>query len=353
MAVLAAGSSAISWNIVERNLTLDSRVKDKLTRKVATLAKYLAHFPPETLHLQVVLEKLAKKETYQVSLTLRVPSHILHAEKSSPDLIGAVDDAVDAMIREIKSFKAELRRDYRWKRPLYRARLRADRTLFFAEPMQPGAGPQTRADVIRELLQSHEEQLLAHARRQVRMAELAGDIVPGSVDPRALVDEVARICLTDPGKKPAELTYELWFYRLLGEELARRCEKFREDLRLRAEPVAVESRELDEAEGYDAELPLDLVTRELEPEETLPEEQIPDEAGLPPDRAAARDDLIDALQRTIKHWPRDERDIFELHFFAGFDATEIAMIKHRNKDEVEALIEKLQQRVRDLLRETG
>lgn len=355
MAILATKGNAISWNIVEKNLVLDARIRERLTRKIATLAKLLVHFPPETLHLQVVLEQIAKTHNYIVRLTLRLPSNILHAEKSSPDLLGAINTAVDALEREVNSFKAELRGDYRWKRPAYRARLAQEEALVFAELLERGGkGPQTHLDVLRDLLATSEPRLLAHARRQVRMAELAGDIPPRSVDPRALVDEVARICLADPGQKPAELTYELWFYRLLGEELARRREKLQQELQLRAEqPVAREPRETDEAEGYDAERPLDLMTRELEPEETLPEEQIPDEAGLSPDLAVARDDLIDALQRTIKRWPRDERDVFELHFFAGFDTTEIAMIKRWKKEEIEALIDKLARRIRNLLRETA
>ncbi len=353
MAILATKGNAISWNIVEKNLVLDARIRERLTRKISTLAKLLVHFPPETLHLQVALEQIAKTHNYVVRLTLRLPSNILHAEKSSPDLLGAINAAVDALEREVNSFKAELRGDYRWKRPAYRARLAQEEALVFAEPLERGKGPQTHLDVVRDLLAASEPRLLAHARRQVRMAELAGDIPARSVDPRALVDEVARICLSDPGQKPAELTYELWFYRLLGEELARRREQLHQELQLRAEPVARERGETDEAEGYDAERPLDLVTRELEPEETLPEEQIPDEAALSPDLAAARDDLIDALQRTIKHWPRDERDVFDLHFFAGFDATEIAMIKRWKKEEVEALIDKLARRIRNFLRETA
>jgi len=130
----------------------------------------------------VVLEKLAKKGTYTVSLTLRVPSNILHVEKTSHDLIGAIDHAVAALVREVKSLKAELRGDYRWKRPLYRARLRADKALIFAEPMEPSTGPQTHADIVSELLKAHNKQLLAHARREVRTAELTGDLPRGAVD---------------------------------------------------------------------------------------------------------------------------------------------------------------------------
>ena len=63
----------------------------------------------------------------------------------------------------------------------------------FSEPM--AAGPQTHADMVSELLRVHNSQLLAHVRREMRIAELAGDLPRGIVDPRDVVDEVARICL--------------------------------------------------------------------------------------------------------------------------------------------------------------
>jgi ribosomal subunit interface protein len=112
MTISVAGGNAISWNIVNKNVSPGVSLKQKLARKVAVLAKHLIHFPPETLHLQVVLEKLMKKERYAVSLTLRIPSNILHAEKSSHDLFEAIDSAVAALLREVKSLKADLRGEY-------------------------------------------------------------------------------------------------------------------------------------------------------------------------------------------------------------------------------------------------
>lgn len=97
MTISVAGGNAISWNIVNKNVSPGVSLKQKLARKVAVLAKHLIHFPPETLHLQVVLAKLMKKECYTVSLILRIPSNILHAEKSSHDLFEAIDSAVAAV----------------------------------------------------------------------------------------------------------------------------------------------------------------------------------------------------------------------------------------------------------------
>ena len=351
MTISVAGGNAISWNIVNKNVSAGVSLKQKLARKVAVLAKHLIHLPPETLHLQVVLEKLVKKERYAVSLTLRIPSNILHAEKSSHDLFEAIDSAVAALLCEVKSLKADLRGEYHWKRPAYRARLRADEALFFSEPM--AAGPQTHADMVSELLRVHNNQLLAHVRREVRIAELAGDLPRGMVDPRDIVDEAARICLAHSDSKPVELTYELWFYQLIRRELARRRAEFNQERSLSDNPPTGHEQATSEDEGYDAEQPLDLITRELEPEEDLPEERITDPSIVCPDSMISGQEVVKMLQDQVHHWPAHEREVFELYYLVGFDADEIAMIQSRAPNEIEALIGKIQLQLRDFLRETA
>jgi ribosomal subunit interface protein len=347
-------SKAISWNIVNKNVTMRLTGIEKLKRKVSGLARHLVHFPPDTVHLQVALEKLVKKRVYTVTLTLRLPSNILHVEKTSHELIGAIDGAVNALERELIRLKSQLRGDYRWKRPAYRAKLEADKTILFSEPMPTGTGPQTKGDVVADLLAAHYDQLKAHAARSIRMAELAGEIPRGVLEAGELVDEVARVCLQNPRAKPPELTDELWFYRLLSQELARRREPLQGVVSgsmasmTGAHPLVLPA---DEAEGYDAENPLDLITREIEPEEDLPEEKLADSSNIGPDSAAGIHELLSNLQQAAKHWPQLERKIFELHYFSGFDTGEIAMILSCRKEEVEALLDKIQLRLRDYLRE--
>jgi ribosomal subunit interface protein len=348
---IAVRHNAIKWNIVSKNFSPGFSVKEKLAHKIAGVGKHLVHFSPETLHLQVMLEKQAKTGSHTVRLTLRLPSNILHAEKSDKDLLHAIDTAIAALESEVKSLKAELRGDYRWKRPVRRARLRAEETLFFSEPMEAGAGPQSQADMVADLLAAHEEHLLAHARRGVRMAELSGELPTGAVDARDIVDEAARICLEHPGNKPDALTHEQWFYQLIREELVRQCREFAEEQQFRTEPPGVRQPSMDdEAEGYDAENPLDLITQEIEPEENLPEERIVDPAVVPPYAAIAGKELVEWLQQEVKRWSASEQEVFELHFLVGFDAGDIAMIRHERKEETEALVATIQVRLRDFLR---
>jgi ribosomal subunit interface protein len=346
---IAVRQNAIKWNIVSKNFRPGFSVKEKLAHKIAGVGKHLVHFSPETLHLQVLMEKQAKRGTYTVRLTLRLPSNILHAAKSDDDLLHAIDTATAALESEVKSLKAELRGDYRWKRPVRRAKLRAEEALFFAEPME--AGPQSHTDMVADLLAAHDQHLLAHARRGVRMAELSGELPAGAVDAGDILDEAARICLGHPGDKPDALTHEQWFYQLIREELVRQCREFAEEQQFRTEPAGERQLSLeDEAEGYDAENPLDLITQEIEPEENLPEERIADPAVVLPYVAIAGKELVEWLQQEVKRWSANEQEVFELHYLVGFEADDIAKVRDERKEETEALIATIQVRLRDFLR---
>ena len=89
--------------------------------------------------------------------------------------------------------------------------------------METGTGPQTKVDMVSDLLEAHHQQLVAHARRELRMAELGDQLPRGMLEARDVVDEVARVCLAEPGNKPEMLTYEQWFYQLTRQELDQQC----------------------------------------------------------------------------------------------------------------------------------
>src|SRR5580704_19540504 len=211
--------------------------------------------------------------------------------------------------------------------------------------METGTSSTTNVQVVSDLLREHDKQMVAHATRELRMAELVDELPRGIIEARDVVDEVARICLEQPCKKPETLSYEQWFYQLIRQELDRQCRLFAEDRHRRIELAPQEGASDDESEGYDAECPLGIITSEIEPEESLPEHQIPDQAALPPDAAVSGQELVAILQQEIKHWPADEQQVFELHFLVGFEAGEIAVIRGQSKMQVEATIGTIQSRL--------
>lgn len=339
----------LKWNLVTKHLQGHELLRKKLHQKMAALEKHLKHFPPDAVHLHIALERHPKREHYTAALTLRVPSNILRSEKSSADVIKAFDDAVKALLRELEALKAELRRETFWKRRARREHLHQIKSEGFApEPQAEGTGPQNLRDVIRELLASNCRRLLRYVRRQLWHDITAGEIPRDAMDPRAVVDEVARRALAEPRKKPARMGYLLWFYVLARQELARR----RKALKRQAEEfVPVETPrflpdDLAVVEGYDAEQPLDIIERQLEPPIVETKDLLPDTRVETPDQAAACRELLAELRRVASTWPQPDREVFALYYVEGFEPDEVAMILGAPTKRVRELIAANQQRLR-------
>ena len=75
-------------------------------------------------------------------------------------------------------------------------------------------------------------------------------------------------------------------------------------------------------------------------------ELLADSRAEPPDRTAARRDLLEHIHDAVRRWPRPEREVFELHFVEGLEPDEIAMVCHRPLKEIRSTIQTLQRRVR-------
>jgi len=135
--------TTFQWSLVTKNLHGHEMLRKQIHEKVSKLEKHLKHFPPDAVHLQIVLGRQPKRCLHTAALNLRLPSNILHSEKSSTDVIKAFDDAVEALLREVESLKARLRRERLWKHQQRREEVhRLTATGFTAETMPDGSGPQ-------------------------------------------------------------------------------------------------------------------------------------------------------------------------------------------------------------------
>lgn len=341
--------AAIPWNLVLRRFHGHPLLAKKIHQKLGKLGRHLRHFPEGTVHLHIALERHPKKDLYRAALTLRLPANILRSEKENADPIGAFDDAVRVLLRELESFKAGLRRETAWKRQARREQLRQLKQAGFAPvPQAEGEGPQSFQDVLRALLEANHRRLLRFVRRQLWHEVAAGELPAGAIDPRAVVDEVARQALAHPERKPADQSYLLWIYGLARRELARRRREVRqrlaageslEDLRVLAEEEA-------RLEGYDPEQPLDVVERVLEPPVAEFRDFVPDTQAESPDAAMMRQELLAEMRRAASRWPRIEREVFELSYVEGFEPYEIAMVLGVSEDRVQEALRSIQQRLR-------
>jgi len=343
-------TESFSWNLVTKNVEDQPLLQKKLRQKISKLEKHLTHFPPDAVHLQIVLERHPKKPLYTAALTLRVPSHILHSEKSASSIIEAFDEATKALLRELEGLKADLRRERFWKRKARREHLRELKSAAFAaEPQTKVSGPQKFEEAVRDLFKQHYNTLLGHARRDIRHDELTGDLPLHALDAREIIDEVARQAETKASRKPPRMSWLVWFYHLLHEELHRQRIMFK---RKQAEEVSIEEFKTLPENSEAALQPLELmVKKKMEPEITRVEDLIPDPTVAPPDQVVEQNDLLESLQERIQSWPRPQRDVFELHFVQGFEPDEIAMITGQPLKTLQDQIATIQSRLREEMRQ--
>ena len=339
----------LPWNLVTKNLHGHELLRKKLREKIFKLEKHLTHFPADTVHLHIALERHPRKAFHTAALTLRVPSNILHSRKSASDVIKAFDDAVKALLRELASLKSELRREVFWKRKARRSRLfEIKASGFTAQPQAEGTGPQSETDVVHDLLKQHGHRLLRYVRRNLWHVVTTSELPAGAIDARAVVDEVARRALTAPEKKPAHLSYLIWLYMLAWQEIARR----RRGLRRQAqETLSLGTPQIlnDDAAavaGCDPEQPLDIIEMGLEPPVAKTKNLLPDMRAEPPDVVVGRQELLAQIRKTANCWSNPEREVFELYFVEGFEPEEVAVVVGQQVSQVRELITHIQRRLR-------
>jgi RNA polymerase sigma factor (sigma-70 family) len=344
--------ASFSWNIVTKGFHAHEQVHQKVRSALSKLERHLEHFPSDAVHLQVMLEKHPRKPQFTAGLVLRVPSNILRSAQDASDPVSALSGTVRTLLRQLESLKSELRREVLWKRKSRRAELRATKPLrFAAAPLTNGTGPQNLGDVMGALLEENYARLLRYVRRhlwhEVRLKKLPA----GAVDARAVVDEVARLGLAAPDRKPAGLAFLLWFYLLARRELARRCKAVRTQAQetVPLEEPRVLPEDAEAAAGYEPEQPLDIVEQVLEPPVVETKDLIPDPRTAPPDEVVAQRELLEGVQNTANNWPKTEREVFELYFVEGFEPDEIAMVLGVSVKEAEGLLAGIRGRVRDAL----
>jgi ribosomal subunit interface protein len=350
---LNQGNAEFPWNFVTKNLVGHELVRKKFREKIGKLQSHLKHFPVDAVHLHIALERHPRKHHHTARLTLRVPSNILHSEKSAPDVIQAFDLAVKTLLRELESLKANLRGEVQWKRRERRQGLRQaiPSSAFTELPQELGEGPQEQGEVVTDFLRQHYQSLVSHTHRHLRHLEQSEEIPAGAIDARDIVDEVVREVMTGWRQRPQNFDWQVWFYQLIREELGHRLQASDVLSGLSLDEVRPTPDQAQIVDGYDAEEPLNIIADKMEPFVAELREMVPDPSALPPDQAIAQKEILELLQVQIQSWPRLERDVFELHFIEGFEAGEVAVVTKLTPGEVSELITHLHRRLRRVLME--
>jgi RNA polymerase sigma factor (sigma-70 family) len=200
----------------------------------------------------------------------------------------------------------------------------------------------------RDFFRQHYGQLLHHARRHIRHFELTEEIPSRALDARDIVDEAARQAEAKTREKPGTMSWLVWIYHLLHQELRVQRDALRQEER---QSVSVEKQVTLPELSPQALFPLEkIVQKDMEPEVIKIEDVVADPEAAPPDQIEAAKDLLEYLQSSIQGWPRVDRDAFELYVVEGFEPEEVARITGQSLKKVKEIVAAIQQRLLEELR---
>jgi ribosomal subunit interface protein len=103
---------SMSYKNVELREPIQSGIKPHLTK----LERLLRSYAPDLIQLHATLAKQARKEEYNFTLNLKLPTGTLHCVGTSSDIRGSLKTAFAELDGQIKKHKDHVRHDYEWKR---------------------------------------------------------------------------------------------------------------------------------------------------------------------------------------------------------------------------------------------
>lgn len=310
-----------TWQSVTKNIQMDD-LAIKLDRRLDKIKTQLLHFPQDSVHLNISLEKNTKKDLFTAALTLHVPSNILHAEKSASHLLTAFDNAADTLVREIQSLKADLRGEYRWEQSGRRAALHEGKLTRFGG-LPPEVDMDVETETVAEMIDEHRNEVRDYVNRQVERDERSGRIPSGEIDVENIITGVRRRAMVDYKDKPQDQTYKVWFYLLARDEMTHQYRQLRPP-----QPGPATPRPIERKYNPPAKEPLSRLLPDMPPE--------------------AQAELLNTLHDQLTGWPEEEHCVFDLRFLEGFTPEEIAVIMRTSTDHITDVCRGLESRIREM-----
>lgn len=335
----------ITWNVVTKNFNATESLLTHMRNQITQLEEYLQGLPPDSVHLLAELIQDLKTNRYSATLTLRLPRDILCAQEPADDLLNAFAGAINELRSQLESQKPERRGE----RLPMRARVEkeeAKETRFADQSQASGTGPRNYEDVVRDFLQKNYNRLLYHVKRHIQEYEATGELPKGAVDPKDIVDEVARQAEEKANERPPTVNWLVWLFHLMHQELRRQRDYYRrkEAGEIPTEkPVTVP--ELSEKKLHPLE---QIVQKKMEPQ-VIRVEDVEPGSEMPPDEFAAQKERLEEMLPDLPRWPWIEREVCELYFVEGFEPAEIAKAMDQPVEKIQKIVDALRERVREQL----
>jgi DNA-directed RNA polymerase specialized sigma24 family protein/ribosome-associated translation inhibitor RaiA len=346
-------------------------VKAYWQKKLPRIERLLQPIPEDLRQLRFHFE--CDKSRYEAWAILSLPSGTLvaHSDPAYHDVHEAVDQVADRLAMEIRREKEYVRRDY-----VYRRRIRRRRDFMALLPRLALLRRKEDQKGFVELLRPHLRQMKDHARRELIIAQLEGNVHPGEMTVQDLLDETVIRAWDEWHQRPRDEPLDRWLVGLLHDVLDEKGlktpgggadRKSKASTEATNEPVSIYERVRADDPRFDAE-DGDLI--EANPAwpfaaenewaaENNPywpflnpltrDETLPDEQSAEPWQELANDEIRRVILDELKRFPRKQRRAFTLHVLDGWTIDEIASSQGRSTDEVNADIEAMRSALRQRL----
>ncbi len=291
-----------------RNLDLLKTQENLIDRHCAKIRKMLTSFSPDTMDLDISLEKLPRGSQYQTALVLALPQRTIKVEELEHNPTTSLVRAFAELRRRVKRFKSQLNRERLWHK----------------QPPTTESVPLTRWEIEAEA-NEHLEKLENYVRREIYYQVIQGQLPPGMIEPQAIVDDVFLFITSRPEAKPTSLTVEQWMIQTARAILGQRMEEI-EDHR---DELHVEESASEKSDWEDEDLNF------YQPDESLSMGDLFENDNVSnPEEILEREEAEEELHRSVAALPLNVRESFILFALEGFTSDEVSMMTGRKAQEI-------------------
>lgn len=315
-------------------------LEKQINQQTEKLERYLHVFRPELVHLKGIIEDNSARQGVVVSLNLRLPSGQMASHETSPTSTAALKAAFDDIIEQLKKHKQLLRNQHSW--PRRRGPQRAEiSTVPFEDTIAAVKPEKVSANDISEYINVNFPRLRRFIERELRYREDQNQLQAGSVTVEDVVNEAIANTLSDQQEKPERMKLEPWIHRLSVEAIHHLSSDGNDEGRIPLERSHGEQN----VRGTD-----EALLQFHQPDEKLFEENvIADPSANNPEELAARSELIDQIESSLRDAGRTEREAFIFYTIEGFTLDEIADITNHTVEEVRAAISRARENLQRAL----
>ena len=297
-----------------------SDLENLLQQQTDKLNRLLQVFRPELVRLKGTLAE-TPGNGFGVSLNLRLPTGQLAALERGVTITSVVKTAFADLTEQLKKHKQLLRNQHSWPRRNSQRGPAVETVPFEHTIAVVAPKPVSPAD-ISGYLDANLPRLKRFVEREVADREREGRLRQDEVSVDDVVSEAIASALDEHHDKPERMRLESWLYRLALLAIEKLSASGTGD-----DHVSLERKRVRKAVEPAAEF------AELE-ESAFAENAVIDSGAQTPEDLAARNELIELVQRSLRDAGRDQREAFILYTIEGFTIGEIADITSHSAQQV-------------------